>query len=217
MTTSPWQKAGIVCYFTAGDPLYQASSAALRQADLMILVCGCNLYCHVPSSPCSLIQWLAHQKTCPQCRERCLQRNVVKLFVDSGDSSMLNTTQSMEPHEMKVGRMGIRSSAQNWEYTYTCILPTFWGPITFQSMTDICISKVDGCQCIRNYVQPHLINQEQTLQDQYPCIKVLSKYVNPLFGYDEHIFVEALTPLQSCGVYCITSGETVSSRKPPEA
>ena len=68
-----------------------------------------------PSPPCSLTQWLAHQKTCPQCRERCLQRNVVKLFVDSGDSSMLNTTQSMEPQEMKVSSM--RFSAQNWVFT----------------------------------------------------------------------------------------------------
>ena len=69
---------------------------------------------HAPL-PRSLTQWLAHQKTCPQCRERCLQRNVVKLFIDSGDSSMLNSTQSMEPQEMKVG--GMRFSAHNWVFT----------------------------------------------------------------------------------------------------
>ena len=30
-----------------------------------------------------LHQWLAQRKTCPQCRQRCLPREVLKLFLDT--------------------------------------------------------------------------------------------------------------------------------------
>ncbi len=49
---------------------------------------------------CSLSQWLTHQKTCPQCRVRCLPRNVLKLFIDSNDSTSLASSQ--DPRELKV-------------------------------------------------------------------------------------------------------------------
>ena len=48
-----------------------------------------------------LSQWLAHQKTCPQCREKCLPRNVIKLFINSNDLSQLTDTQIIDPQEMK--------------------------------------------------------------------------------------------------------------------
>lgn len=35
-----------------------------------------------------LTQWLAHQKSCPQCREKCLPRNVIKLYIDSCDTTL---------------------------------------------------------------------------------------------------------------------------------
>lgn len=47
-----------------------------------------------------LSQWLAHQKTCPQCREKCLPRNVIKLFIDSNDISRADTKMS-DPQEMQ--------------------------------------------------------------------------------------------------------------------
>lgn len=73
--------------------------------DLGVMAHGSSQFCMFDncSPPFSLSQWLAHQKSCPQCREKCLQRNVLKLFVDSSDASMLST-QSMEPNEMKVGK-----------------------------------------------------------------------------------------------------------------
>jgi len=76
--------------------------------DLGVMAHGSSQFCMFDNCsplppPFSLSQWLAHQKSCPQCREKCLQRNVLKLFVDSSDASMLST-QSMEPNEMKVGK-----------------------------------------------------------------------------------------------------------------
>ncbi len=47
-----------------------------------------------------LSQWLAHQKSCPQCRERCLPRNVIKLYVDSSDLSQV-ATESLDPNELQ--------------------------------------------------------------------------------------------------------------------
>lgn len=49
----------------------------------------------------SLSQWLAHQKTCPQCREKCLIRNVIKLFIDTNELSRCSL-EDITPQEMKV-------------------------------------------------------------------------------------------------------------------
>lgn len=49
---------------------------------------------------CSLSQWLVHQKTCPQCRIRCLPRNVLKLFIDSASPLV---DEDLDSGELKVG------------------------------------------------------------------------------------------------------------------
>ena len=49
----------------------------------------------------SVSQWVAPQKTCPTCRERCLLKNLVKLFVDSSDQSSVDLD-DITPQEMKV-------------------------------------------------------------------------------------------------------------------
>ena len=46
-----------------------------------------------------LSQWLTHQKTCPQCREKCLPRSVIKLFINSNELSITDT-QLTDPQEM---------------------------------------------------------------------------------------------------------------------
>lgn len=56
------------------------------------------VYCLFPS----LSQWLAHQKTCPQCRERCLPRNVLKLFIDDSSDSLRCDNNALNPQELKV-------------------------------------------------------------------------------------------------------------------
>jgi TRAF-interacting protein len=49
-----------------------------------------------------LSQWLAHQKTCPQCRERCLPRSVIKLFIDDATESLRSDNNStLDPKELK--------------------------------------------------------------------------------------------------------------------
>lgn len=48
-----------------------------------------------------LSQWLSHQKTCPQCREKCLPRNIVKLFINSSEPDTQATFDSLNPVEMK--------------------------------------------------------------------------------------------------------------------
>ena len=55
-------------------------------------------------SPPSLSQWLAHQKTCPQCRERCLPRNVLKLFLNDSTESMRVENESLNEQELKARR-----------------------------------------------------------------------------------------------------------------
>ena len=56
-----------------------------------------------PPLDTSLSQWLAHQKTCPQCRERCLPRNVIKLFIDVNDRSTLSADlNTLDSKELKV-------------------------------------------------------------------------------------------------------------------
>eukprot|EP00731_Ephydatia_muelleri_P023113 Em0015g696a len=47
-----------------------------------------------------LSQWLEHQASCPQCREKCLPKNVIRLFIDSCDSSV-TIDESLEPQELK--------------------------------------------------------------------------------------------------------------------
>jgi hypothetical protein len=53
------------------------------------------------------MQWLGHNKTCPQCREKCLRKNVIRLYVDAGDTfSQANV--ELDPEEMKVNGLGVR-------------------------------------------------------------------------------------------------------------
>lgn len=59
------------------------------------------------ASPCGhtfhfecLSQWLTHQKTCPQCRERCLPRSIIKLFVNSNDLSQVSAD-LLDPQELQ--------------------------------------------------------------------------------------------------------------------
>ena len=55
---------------------------------------------------CSLMQWLGHNKTCPQCREKCMRKNVIRLFVDSSDS-LSQANVELDPEEMKVNGLGV--------------------------------------------------------------------------------------------------------------
>lgn len=48
-----------------------------------------------------LTEWLSHQKSCPQCREKCLLRNVLKLFVDSSESLTQVDSQSLDPDQLR--------------------------------------------------------------------------------------------------------------------
>lgn len=50
----------------------------------------------------SLSQWLEHQASCPQCREKCLPKNVIRLFIDSGDASVTTVDDCLGPQELKV-------------------------------------------------------------------------------------------------------------------
>ena len=52
------------------------------------------------------MQWLGHNKTCPQCREKCMRKNVIRLFVDSSDS-LSQANVELDPEEMKVNRLGV--------------------------------------------------------------------------------------------------------------
>ena len=44
---------------------------------------------------------MSPNKTCPTCRERCLLKSVIKLFVDSSDRSNIDLD-DVTPQEMKV-------------------------------------------------------------------------------------------------------------------
>ena len=52
-------------------------------------------------------QWLAHQKSCPQCRDKCLPRQILRLFLDSGSTTCsLNESsgyESLSLQDLKVG------------------------------------------------------------------------------------------------------------------
>lgn len=73
------------------------------QRDLCAAPCG-----HTFHFEC-LSQWLNHQKTCPQCRERCLPRNVIKLYTDtSGDLSQVHHS-SLSPQELQE-KLSLQSS-----------------------------------------------------------------------------------------------------------
>ena len=65
------------------------------------------------SPPGSLSQWLAHQKTCPQCRERCLPRNVIKLFIDDSTESLQADNGTLGPQELKVPKTLIQRNLSN--------------------------------------------------------------------------------------------------------
>lgn len=56
----------------------------------------------------SLSEWLAHSKTCPQCREKCANKSVIKLYLDSCASEEDRDLTSLDSDELKV-----------WNYSYT--------------------------------------------------------------------------------------------------
>ena len=64
------------------------------QEDFCAAPCG-----HTFHHEC-LTQWLAHQKSCPQCREKCLPRSVIKLYTNTSDLTQVSAG-SMEPQEMR--------------------------------------------------------------------------------------------------------------------
>lgn len=64
------------------------------QEDFCAAPCG-----HTFHHEC-LKQWLAHQKSCPQCREKCLPRSVIKLYTNTSDLTQVSAG-SMEPQEMR--------------------------------------------------------------------------------------------------------------------
>lgn len=47
-----------------------------------------------------LSEWLKVQKNCPQCREKCLPRNVIKLYTNSNDLTTAELD-SLDPQEMR--------------------------------------------------------------------------------------------------------------------
>ena len=48
-----------------------------------------------------LNQWLLHSKTCPQCRESCRPKDVLKLFVTSNELTQGNDLQCTDPKDMQ--------------------------------------------------------------------------------------------------------------------
>ena len=75
---------------------------------------------------CSLMQWLAHNKTCPQCREKCLQRNVIRLYIDTSDTSSQPDVE-LDPEEMKVNGPVLALCV----CVCVCLRVIAWGYITF--------------------------------------------------------------------------------------
>ena len=48
-----------------------------------------------------LSQWLLHKKSCPQCREICKPKDVIKLFVTTTELTRNNDLLSMDPKDMQ--------------------------------------------------------------------------------------------------------------------
>ena len=50
----------------------------------------------------SLSEWLAHSKTCPQCREKCANKSVIKLYLDSSASEEDRDLTDLDSEQLKV-------------------------------------------------------------------------------------------------------------------
>lgn len=50
----------------------------------------------------SLSEWLAHSKTCPQCREKCANKSVIKLYLDACASEEDRDLGDLDSEELKV-------------------------------------------------------------------------------------------------------------------
>jgi len=50
----------------------------------------------------SLSEWLGHSKTCPQCREKCANKSVIKLYVDSCAPSEDKDISDLNGEQLKV-------------------------------------------------------------------------------------------------------------------
>ena len=57
-------------------------------------------YCHYYII--SLSEWLAHSKTCPQCREKCANKSVIKLYLDSCANEEDKDLANLDSDEIKV-------------------------------------------------------------------------------------------------------------------
>jgi TRAF-interacting protein len=74
---------------------------------IVCTICTDSITNDFSAAPCGhtfhytcLSQWLAHQKTCPQCRERCLPRNVIRLFIDDSTESLQADNNTLGPKEL---------------------------------------------------------------------------------------------------------------------
>lgn len=94
--------------------------------------CPLLTYTHVHSYLLpSLSQWLAHQKTCPQCRERCLPRNVLKLFLNDSNESLRAENESLNEQELKArGNKRKKSSIHRQAQSYTLSSLSYTPPLS---------------------------------------------------------------------------------------
>lgn len=75
---------------------------------VVCVICTDHIEENFSATPCGhtfhfecLSQWLLQAKSCPQCREPCKPKNVIKLFITSNELSQNNDLQSMDPKDMR--------------------------------------------------------------------------------------------------------------------
>jgi len=51
---------------------------------------------------CSLSQWLVHSSTCPQCRDKCAKKSVIKLYINSSAPDVEKDVADLDSDQLKV-------------------------------------------------------------------------------------------------------------------
>lgn len=71
-------------------------------------ICTDQIKDNLCAAPCGhtfhyqcLSQWLLHGKNCPQCRERCLERNIIRLYVNTPSDTSMVESSLLDPQELQ--------------------------------------------------------------------------------------------------------------------
>ncbi|XP_065917083.1 E3 ubiquitin-protein ligase TRAIP-like [Dysidea avara] len=86
------------------------------------VICTDNLSNDLATTPCGhvfhfacLSQWLAHSNTCPQCRDKCAKKSVIKLYIDSSASDVEKDVADLDSEQLKAELTSARQSKKEQE------------------------------------------------------------------------------------------------------